>query len=137
MILRTIEQIENTERDVKFTGGNSQRLLLASDGFGFSFSKTIIPKGGPHLWHYKHHYEMCYCVSGYGVLTMIDSEDSYNIEPGTMYGLDWFEPHTFEALSDVVLVCVFNPPLTGKEHHDKNGVYEIKNNHSAGFYSHR
>jgi len=34
-----------TDRDVKFKEGRSIRMILEKDGMGFSFHKTIIPKG--------------------------------------------------------------------------------------------
>lgn len=120
----SIKQIEGTEFDVLFTGGNSQRLLTAKDGLGFSFSKTIIPKSETaHHWHYPFHKEACYCLSGKGILTNLKDGQEYIIEPETIYVLDDNDNHTFLPLTDVVLVSVFNPPLTGFEAHDETGCY--------------
>ena len=119
----SIKEIEGTERDVKFTGGNSLRLLIKEDGLGYAFMKTIIPKGGPHHWHYKNHKETCYCIYGTGVLTNLKTKEQHYIEPGTMYILDEHEDHTFEALQDLALISVFTPALVGDETHDENGVY--------------
>lgn len=125
MKIRTIKQIEGTERDVKFTGGNSQRLVLEKDSLGFALMKTNIPKGGPHHWHYPNHLEACYCISGIGILKSLDTGEEYDITPETVYMLDKHDNHTFEALTDVVLISVFNPPLKGNESHDENGCYKI------------
>lgn len=118
-----ISQLEGTERAVKFTGGTSYRAVLKSDNIGFAMMKTVIPKGGPHHWHYVNHYEACYCIHGNGVLTNLTTGEKHNIEPHTVYVLDQHDNHTFEALTDVVLISVFNPPLSGKESHNENGVY--------------
>jgi L-ectoine synthase len=106
-------------------GFESFRLLLASDGLGFSMSLTHVPKGPPQFWHYTNHLEACYCISGRGNLVELESEQSWLIEPGHMYSPDNHDPHTFEALEDVSLVCVFNPPLFGIETHDEEGSYPL------------
>ena len=114
-----------TDKEVKFTGGTSLRAVVESDGLGFSVAKTIIEKGGPYLWHYDKHLEACYCISGFGVLTDSWTGETFDIMPGIVYLQDKNEEHTFEALRDTVLISIFNPPLKGKETHDKNGNYGI------------
>ena len=42
------------------------------------------------------------------------------------YVLDDYDPHYFEAHEKTVLICVFNPPLTGKEIHQEDGSYIAK-----------
>jgi len=127
MNIRTIEQIQGTERDVQFTGGNSLRLILESDNMGFAFMKTMIPKGEPHHWHYPEHLEACFCIKGNGILTDIESGNKHQIVPDTMYILDKHDDHLFQALEDTILISVFNPPLSGKETHDKDGCYHLSN----------
>lgn len=124
MQIKKIKDIVGTSRDVKFNGGNSQRLLLESDNMGFSFFKTIIPKGGPYNWHYKYHLEACYCLKGKGIITDLSTNEKFDIEPETLYVLDNHDNHTFEALEDVILISVFNPPLSGLETHDENNSYK-------------
>lgn len=117
-------EIAGTKLDVKFTGGHSIRMAMAKEGLGFSVNKTMIPKGGPNTWHYKNHFEACYCISGKGVAKDLDTGQVMFIEPDTMYILNKHERMSFEAFTDVVLISVFNPPLTGFETHDKDGSYE-------------
>jgi L-ectoine synthase len=124
MKVRTIKEIEGTERDVKFNEGRSLRLILKSDNMGFSFHKTIIPKGNKGHWHYKNHLESCYCVEGTGVLTNLSTGEAHQIKPDTIYILDNHDDHTFEAITDVVLISVFNPPCVGGEVHKEDGSYE-------------
>tara|TARA_R100001594_G_scaffold150602_1_gene212628 strand:- start:4099 stop:4476 length:378 start_codon:yes stop_codon:yes gene_type:complete len=114
-----------TQRDVKFKEGRSVRMILERDNMGYSFHKTIIPKGQKGLWHYKYHKESCYCIKGRGVLTNLVTKENFNINVGYIYLLDNNDKHTFEALEDVVLISVFNPPVKGDEIHQKDGSYKI------------
>lgn len=118
-------EIQGTDREVHCPNGGfrSLRYLLARDGMGFSFHITEIPRGEPQHWHYKHHLEACYCVSGGGIITDLRSGKWWEIVPGTMYALDQHDDHTFEALADTVLVSVFNPPVIGNEVHREDGSY--------------
>lgn len=130
MKIRTIEEIENTDRDVQGVGFRSLRLILAKDGMGFSFHKTIIPKGEPQHWHYKEHLESCYCIEGMGLITDLTTKEEFLIKPDMIYILDSHDNHTFQALEDTVLISVFNPPITGREIHNQDGSYEtIKDGH--------
>lgn len=113
------------ERIVQGDGFTSFRFLLNSDMMGFGVHKTIIPKGGPHLWHYKNHLEACYCIFGEGLLKNLSDGITYHIKPDTIYILDKNDRHTFEAKTDVHLISIFNPPLKGKEVHKKDGSYEL------------
>lgn len=104
-------------------GFTSHRILLADDGMGYTLTKTIVYPGKAQRWHYKHHLESCYCVSGGGKLTNESTSETWVIEPDTTYVLDAHEAHTFEATEETVLICVFNPPLTGREVHQDDGSY--------------
>lgn len=121
MKIRRVNQIE----PVAFTGGLSTRLLTASDNMGFTVCKTVIPKGGPHHWHYTNHLEACYCIKGKGELTDLKTGTKHLIVPDVTYVLDNHDDHTFEALEDTILISIFNPPLTGNEKHNENGEYSI------------
>lgn len=129
MKIRTIKQIEGTNRDVLFTGGNSQRFIIESDNMGFAMMKTNIKKSRkPYHWHYPYHLEACYCISGKGMIESIDTGEVYNVEPGVCYILDKHDDHLFYAYTNVVLISVFNPPLIGNETHDEKGQYKIQTN---------
>lgn len=125
-------ELAGTERDVQCPHGGftSLRALLASDSMGFSVHKTIIPPGPPQFWHYKHHLEACYCISGRGILTAYDTGESHVIEPDTLYVLDAHDRHTFQAIEPVVLISIFNPPVTGREVHQPDGSYALEVAHA-------
>ena len=112
-------------RTVKCPKGGfvSIRYLIQDDGMGFGLHRTEIPKGDWQHWHYKRHREACYCVSGNGLLKRADTGTVFEIKPGTCYVLNNYDDHYFRALTDVVLISVFNPPVTGREVHDESGSY--------------
>ena len=125
MKVKTIESLIGTDRDVKGTGFQSIRIALERDGLGFSMHKTIIKKGGPYHWHYKHHVEACYCICGQGVIKNLATGELNKIKPDSVYICDRHDDHTFEALTEVTLICIFNPPVTGRETHQDDGSYAI------------
>ncbi len=121
------KDIAGSKREVDCPKGGftSFRYLLAKDGMGFSLHRTEIPKGEPQHWHYTNHLEACYCISGKGWLVNLATRERFYIKPDTMYALDKNDDHTFEALEDVVLISVFNPPITGRETHQEDGSYSL------------
>ncbi|MGB0846983.1 MAG: ectoine synthase [Thiolinea sp.] len=125
-IVKTSELDEARVVECPKGGFTSNRILLESDGMGFGLTKTVIPVGEKQFWHYKNHLESCYCVSGKGVLTHAETGDSWIIAPDTTYVLDGNEPHYFEAVEEVTLICAFNPPLTGREVHQADGSYPVE-----------
>ena len=50
--------------------------------------------------------------------------EEFEILPDTTYVLDKNDPHYFEAHEETVLICTFNPPLTGQEVHQEDGSYD-------------
>ena len=128
MIVRALKDILGTERDVSGPGWNSRRLLLASDGMGFALTDTIIKRGAMLELEYTHHLEACYCIEGKGQIRAADDETWHPLEPFTLYALDQHDRHVVRATNaDLRLVCVFNPPLSGREVHRKDGSYAPSN----------
>lgn len=125
MQILKISDIKGTEREVQGDGFTSLRVLLECDNMGFSLHKTIIPKGEPRHWHYKYHLEACYCISGRGMITNLDNNEVHVITPDTIYVLDHYDNHLFEAKEDTVLISIFNPPVKGTEIHKEDGSYEV------------
>ena len=126
MIVKTLNAVINTQSDVNTDTWNSRRLLLKKDGLGFSLNDTIIKKDTETVIWYKNHMEAVYCISGEGEIELAGSGKVYPIKPGTLYALDGHEKHFLRAIgSDMRMICVFNPPLTGREVHDEEGAYPI------------
>jgi L-ectoine synthase len=125
MIVRSLNDITGTERDVEAPTWRSRRLVLAGERVGFSLHETVLYAGTETRMWYANHIEAVYCIEGEGELTNEETGEKHRIEPGTMYLLDGHEHHTLRARTDVRTVCVFNPPCTGREVHDENGVYPL------------
>lgn len=125
MIVKHLEDIVGTDDDVKGGTWTSRRLLLRKDGMGFSLHDTIIHAGTETYIWYKNHVEAVYCIEGEGEIETIPDGTVYPIRPGTLYALDGHEKHYLRAKKDMRMICVFNPPVTGQEVHDENGVYPL------------
>ncbi|WP_085993328.1 ectoine synthase [Oceanobacillus senegalensis] len=118
-----LDEVKKTEHHVD--GGNwaSTRLLTKADGMGFSVTETIIRAGTETHIHYKNHLEAVYCIEGHAEVETLKDNKVYTIKANTLYALDEHDEHLLRGIEDARMVCVFNPPLSGKEIHDENGVY--------------
>ncbi|MBN2700218.1 MAG: ectoine synthase [Methylohalobius sp. ZOD2] len=127
MIVRRLQEIIGTERDVKAENGHwvSRRFLLREDEMGFSFHETTIFAGTETYIHYINHLEAVYCVGGEGEIEDLETGQTHKITDGTMYALNQHERHYLRATKDLRLICVFNPALTGTEVHDREGAYPL------------
>jgi L-ectoine synthase len=125
VIVRTLEEITGTERDVQTEHWRSKRIVLAGDGVGFSLHETVLDAGSVNDFWYANHIEAVFVVEGEGELT--DKEDgvTYRLGPGSVYVLNGHEHHQLRPRTRMRTVCVFNPPVTGREVHDENGVYPL------------
>jgi L-ectoine synthase len=126
MIVRDLKDVEKTDRLVKSDNWTSARLSLADDGMGFSFHITTIFAGTETPIHYKNHLETVYCMSGNGEIETVADGKVYQIYPGVVYILDQHDKHLLRGgTEDMKLACGFNPPLNGREVHDKDGAYQL------------
>jgi L-ectoine synthase len=122
MIVRKLSETEGTARHVDWGNGTSARLLVAGDGMGFALCHTVVRAGTETRLRYDNHLEACYCIAGTGRVALPGGE-YWKIAPGTLYALDAHDDHILRADpdADLVLVSVFNPPLTGAETHNLSG----------------
>lgn len=123
MIIRDFNDLKNTDRAVSDAQWTSVRMLLADDQMGFSFHITTLAAGSEHTFHYKHHFESVYCMSGTGSITDLATGETHQIRPGVMYALNLHDHHTLRADEELVMACCFNPPVTGTEVHQEDGSY--------------
>lgn len=125
MIIRRLEELSGTKREVHAPTWVSRRLLLEDDGMGFSFHVTTLYAGTTTRMHYTNHLEAVLCVEGEGELEDLATGEKHVITAGTMYALNQHDKHILHAKKNLKMVCVFNPPCTGEEVHDENGSYPL------------
>jgi len=127
VIVRSLSEAEKTNRRIVSPDGNweSTRLLLKDDEMGFSFHITTIYENADFQMHYQNHLESVYCMSGEGEVETLADGKKHPITPGTLYILDKHDKHILRATKEMKMACVFNPPLNGKEVHNKEGAYEL------------
>jgi L-ectoine synthase len=125
MIVRDLAKEMLTERRVDSDGWSSVRLLLKNDGMGFSFHITTIDAGAELKMHYRNHLESVFCMEGTGSIEDLGTGERHQIRPGVMYALNKNDLHILraDAGGPMLMACVFNPPVTGKEVHGADGAY--------------
>ncbi len=126
MIVRDVAELAGTTRDVVTENWASRRLLLKQDGMGFSLHETTIFAGTQTAIWYKNHLEAVFCVAGEGEIETVPQGAIHPIRPGVMYALDQHDRHVLRAHTEMRMLCVFNPPLSGREVHDQDGVYPLE-----------
>jgi len=126
MIIRHLRDTFGTEREVGAENWTSRRLLLAGDNMGFSLHDTIIKAGTATEMCYRNHLEAVYCIQGTGQIRDLATGQVHALEPGSMYALDRHDQHILTAFTEMRMVCVFNPPVSGREVHDESGAYPIE-----------
>lgn len=125
MIIRRLDEIAGTDRDVSAATFRSRRLLLSADGVGFSFHDTLLDAGTTTSMWYRNHVEAVYCMEGEGLLTNRETGESYRVGPGTLYCLNGHERHELRADTNLRMMCVFTPALVGGEVHEEDGSYPL------------
>lgn len=123
MIVRSLDSVIGTDRDVAGDGWQSRRLLLRRDGMGFSLHDTTVAAGTQLELEYRNHLEACYVMHGEAEITDHSTGTTHRLGAGMVYALDQHDAHTLNVLSELRLVCVFNPALEGTERH-VGGGYE-------------
>lgn len=125
MIVRTLDECTDTDRDIKTPGWRSRRLVLANENPGFSFHETILYAGTENRFWYANHIEAVFVIEGKGELVNEDTGETHVLAPGTMYLLNNHDHHIVRPETDIRTMCVFNPPVTGREVHDETGAYPL------------
>ena len=70
MIVRSIEKLTGTDRDVRGDGWRSLRILRRDDGMNYSLHLTELAAGSELELRYEHHLEANLCLEGEG--TVVD-----------------------------------------------------------------
>ncbi|WP_017573110.1 ectoine synthase [Nocardiopsis halotolerans] len=125
MIVRSLDDVNDTDADIKTPTWRSRRVVLAKEKVGFSFHETVLYAGTETSMWYANHIELVHCIEGEAEVTNDETGEKHIITPGTLYLLNGHEKHTVRPKTDFRVLCVFNPPVTGREVHDENGVYPL------------
>lgn len=125
MIVRTIDEITDTDADVKSANWRSKRIVLSKDGAGFSVHETTLYAGTVNQFWYANHVEAVFVVEGEGEITDLADGTTHQLAPGSIYLLNNHDKHEVRPRTEMRTVCVFNPPITGREVHDEHGVYPL------------
>lgn len=126
MIIADRKNLAGTTRDAHGPGWSSLRLLVRSDGMGFSMTETRVLPGAVLRLQYKHHVEACYCIGGSGTVIELDTGVRHEIGPGVLYAPDAHDRHEVRVPQEgqpLHLICVFAPGLEGTEVHGPDGSY--------------
>ena len=92
--------------------------MLADDAIGYSVHETTLDAGVELPFEYQRHRETVYCIEGRGSIEDVGSGVTVPLVPGTMYSAGVGEPHVVRAETEVKVLCVFTPALTGTEEAD-------------------
>lgn len=123
MIVRNLYDVRKSDRNVRSDGWTSARLLLKDDGMGFSFHVTTMKAGAELKMHYQNHLEAVFVLKGTGTIEDLGTGQTHELKSGVMYALNEHDQHVVRPETDILTVCVFNPPVTGAEVHDETGAY--------------
>jgi len=118
MLIRHLDQISDTERDVHGPGWRSRRLIVADDGLEYSLHVTTLVEGARLQFEYEHHRETVFCLEGEGTIEDLSTDRIEGLTPGSVYSAGIGEPHVITAHTPMRLVCVFDPPIAGGEEAD-------------------
>lgn len=125
MIVKQLEELVDSEHEIDTPNWTSRRLLLERDGMGFSLHDTLIKAGTETPMCYRNHLEAVYCIEGDGEVETVADGRVYPLSAGCVYALDEHDEHILRANTQMRMVCVFNPPITGREVHDETGAYPL------------
>ena len=118
MLIRHLDLVSGTDRDVHGAAWRSRRLVVAEDGLNYSFHVTTLDDGARLQFEYSDHRETVFCIEGEGTIEDLTAGRTEKLTPGSIYSAGIGEPHVITAHTAMRLVCVFDPPLIGTEEAD-------------------
>lgn len=125
MLVRTLDEVTDTDADVKTPNWRSKRIILGKEKAGFSVHETTLYAGTVNDFWYANHIEAVFVYSGEGEIEDKATGEVHQLKPGSLYLLNNHDKHQVRPTTEMHTVCVFNPPVTGREVHDENGVYPV------------
>ncbi len=120
MIVKTLENVLGTMGEAHGNKRHSMRLLHAEDGMGVTLTDSILEAGfDMTLWE-KNHLEACYCLEGRGTVEELDSGNTHDIRPGTLFAMNSHDRHRIRITERTRLICTLVPAIIGFGIHDKD-----------------
>jgi L-ectoine synthase len=124
LTVKRLDELRAAGREMAVAGGSARsiRVLLQEDRLGFTLCDVRMAAGNRNELWYKHHWEANFILEGSGMVSDLNTGESWPLEAGTVYIVGPNDQHSVEAVSDLHLISIFNPPLRGEEQHDKEGA---------------
>ena len=124
MFVRRLDELRaaGEEKVVANGGARTVRMLAKRDELGFSLSDVRLSAGQDNKLWYKNHWEVNYVLDGCAKVSAVNTDEVFEINPWSLYIVGPADPHRFESITDVHVLSLFEPPLTGTEVHDADGV---------------
>ncbi|MAA98302.1 MAG: hypothetical protein CMN87_12795 [Stappia sp.] len=119
-LVRRVADTLGTPRDVFWGNGQSRRLLVKSDGFGFALCQTLGNQDTDSPLQYRNHFESCYYVQGSG--KYVWESGSHPIDTNgagaTAFIMNRNDAHRMVVDDPSICISVFSPAIEGHESHD-------------------
>ena len=125
MFVRTAEDVRAAGREQVIDDGHAtvQHYVTQADGVGFSVHSVLLAAGSDlDLW-YKHHWEANVVLKGSCDVTDRASGEVHSLGADDFYLVGPKDRHRFQARTDVHILSIFDPPITGTEVHDEEGTF--------------
>ena len=124
MFVKSLQDIRDAGMEVIVGDiATSRRYLTVADNLGFSLHSVLLKAGVKADCWYKHHWEGNVILDGNMEVTDYATGDVHALGPGGMYLVGPKDRHQIHALTDMLIISVFDPPLTGTEQRDEDGSY--------------
>lgn len=119
VVVRSLDDVIGSERDVFWGNGYSRRLLVRRDGFGFALCVT---QGNPDTdspLQYRNHFESCYYVSGSGEYVWDGGRHPIDTNGGisTVFVMNENDAHRMVVKEEATCLSIFSPAIEGHESH--------------------
>lgn len=119
VVVRSVDEIIGSDRDVFWGNGYSRRLLVRKDGFGFALCVT---QGNPDTsspLQYRNHVESCYYVAGTGEYVWEGGRHPIDTNGGvsTVFVMNEHDAHHMVVKEESTCLSIFSPAIEGHESH--------------------
>ena len=83
MIVRSLDDVTEADRDITTPNWRSKRIVLAKEGVGFSVHETVLKAGSVNDFWYASRIEAVFVVDGEGELLDKDTGIIHQLRPKT------------------------------------------------------